>query len=244
MKVVHAVVLALAAGVVCLAETVAQPPAGEDRAAAIKQALAANQAALRQYTWVETTQISLKGEEKKKEQKQCSYGADGKVQKTPLADSAPAAAPAKEKPDRGRRGGGKVKQAVVANKIEDMKEYVERVGALVHEYVPPDPARIQAAQAAGNVKVEPSQGVTALNIVNYLKPSDLLAIGFDAAAKKIKTFNVKSYVEKPKEDDVTLTVTFATLADGTSYPQHVALDIAAKKLAIEITNSGHRKIGT
>ena len=47
--------------------------------AAIKEALAKNQAALRQYSWIETTQISLKGEVKKTEQKQCFYGAEGKV---------------------------------------------------------------------------------------------------------------------------------------------------------------------
>ena len=45
----------------------AAPP--QDRAAAIKQSLADNQAQLRQYTWIETTEISLKGEVKKKEQK-------------------------------------------------------------------------------------------------------------------------------------------------------------------------------
>ena len=28
---------------------------------------------------------------------------------------------------------------------------MEKVAALVHEYVPPDPQRIQAAQAAGNL---------------------------------------------------------------------------------------------
>src|SRR5262252_1808481 len=241
MRVAHAMILVLAAAVVCVADTFAQPPAGEDRAAAIKQALAANQAALRQYTWVETKENTLKGDEKKKEQQQCPYGADGKVQKTPLAGAEPAAAPAKAQPDRGRRGSGKVEQAIVANKIEDMKEYMEQVGALVHQYVPPDAAKIQAAQSAGNVKVEPSQGVTALNIVNYLKPDDLLAIGFDAAAKKIQTFNVKSYVEKPKEDDVTLSVTFASLADGTNYPEHVVLNVAAKQIAVTITNSGNKK---
>jgi len=110
--------------------------------------------------------------------------------------------------------------------------------------VPPDAAKIQAAQSAGNVKAEPSQGITALNIVNYLKPGDLLAIGFDTAAKKITTFNVKSYVEKPKEDDVTLSVTFASLTDGTNYPEHVVLNVAAKQIAVTITNSGYKKIGS
>src|SRR5206468_1603088 len=60
----------------------AQGPSPQERATAIKESLAQNQAALRTYSWIETTEISLKGEVKKKEQKQCSYGADGKVQKT------------------------------------------------------------------------------------------------------------------------------------------------------------------
>ena len=134
----------------------AQTP--QDRGAAIKEALASNQKALRQYTWVETTTVTLKGEVKKQEQKQCSYGADGKVQKTPL----PGAAPAKEKEQSsgGGRGGGRVGKAVVKNKVEDMKEYIEKAVALVHQYVPPDPQKIQAAQGAGNVDVQPSGATT------------------------------------------------------------------------------------
>ena len=127
-----------------------QDAAPQERAAAIKQSLAQNQAALRQYTWVETTEISLKGEVKKKEQKQCRYGADGKVQKTPLPGAAPApAAPKKE----GRSGrGGRVKEKVVENKVDDLKDYMGQVAALVQQYVPPDPQKIQAAQSAGTLQ--------------------------------------------------------------------------------------------
>ena len=83
------VALMLAGASLLLPSAFAQAPAPQDRAAAIKQALAQNQAALRQYTWIETTDIILKGEEKKQEQKQCFYGADGKVQKTPIPGEAP-----------------------------------------------------------------------------------------------------------------------------------------------------------
>ena len=100
----------------------------------------------------QTTEISLKGEVKKKEQKQCAYGADGKVQKTPIPGAAPAPAPPAQQSGGGRRGGGgRVKEAVVENKVEDLKDYMEKVAALVHEYVPPAPDKIQAAQAAGSV---------------------------------------------------------------------------------------------
>ncbi len=220
------------------AAVAAQAPSPQDKAAAIKQALAANQAALKQYSWVETTQISLKGEVKKQEQKNCYYGADGKVQKTPIPGSAPP--PQKEEKGGGGRG-DRLKKKVVENKIEDTKEYMEKVAALVHQYVPPDPQKIQAAQAAGNLAVEPSGTLANLTVKNYVKPGDALAIGFDSGAKQIRTYKVTSFVEDPKDDAVALAVTFANLADGTNYPQQTVLDVAAKNIQVKITNSGYKK---
>jgi hypothetical protein len=221
----------------------AQAPAGDKQARieALKQSVAANQAALKQYTWVETTVVSLKGEVKKQEQKQCSYGADGKVQKTPMPGAQPQPA-AQEKGGGGGRRGGRMKQKIVANKVEEMKEYMEKVAALVKEYVPPDPQRIQAAQAAGNVDVQPAaQGPTVLTLKNYFKPQDALSLGFDATAKKIRTYNVNSYVENPKDDVVTLAVTFGSLDDGTSYPQQVVLDVKDKNIQVKVSNGGYQK---
>ena len=61
----------------------------QEKVAALKQSLAQNQAALKQYSWTESTEISLKGEVKKREQKECHYGPDGKVVKTPIAGGEP-----------------------------------------------------------------------------------------------------------------------------------------------------------
>jgi hypothetical protein len=228
-----ALLLPLALG----ALTFAQAP--EDRSAAIKEALAKNQAALRQYTWIETTTISLKGEVKKKEQKQCSYGPDGKVQKVPIPGQAAPPQQAQEK--GGGRRGGRLKKEIVENKVEELKEYMEQAAALVHQYVPPDPQKIQAAQGAGNVSVQPAGGVTTLNVKSYVKPGDSLALGFDPAAKAMRSYAVQSYVEKPKDDDLTLTVKFNSLPDGTTYPETVVLDVTAKKVVVNITNSGYKK---
>jgi hypothetical protein len=220
----------------------AQEPSTADRVAALKQSLNANQAALRKYTWVETMDVSMKGDVKKHEQKQCYYGADGTVQKTPMPGEA--AAPAQRDSGGGGRG-GRVKKAVVENKVEDLKDYMQKVVALVHTYVPPDPQKLQAAQVAGNVSMKPgAQNAAALSVKDYAKPGDLLAIGFDTAAKKLTSYSVNSYVEKPNDDVVTLAVTFATLDDGTSYPQQVLLDATAKKVQVKVTNSGYRKSGS
>jgi len=225
-----------------LAIVAAQKPDPE-RIAALKQSIAENQAALKTYKWTEATEISLKGEVKKREQKECRYGPDGKVQKTPIGGG-DAAEKKEEKGGGGRRGGGgAVKKVVVKNKVEDMKEYMEKAAALVHEYVPPDPEKIQAAAAAGNITTTPGAqgGVAAITIKDYVKKGDSLALGFDPTAKKLRSYKVQSYVEDPKDDAVSLAVTFASLPDGTNYPQQTVLDVTAKKVLVKITNSGYAK---
>ena len=230
------------------AATPAQSPAQanasrEEKIAALKQSLAQNQAALKTYTWTETTEISLKGEVKKREQKQCRYGADGKVQKTVISGGGGQEKQAEKGGGGDRRGGGRLKQAVVENKVEDLKEYMEKAAALVHQYVPPDPQKIQAAAAAGKIAMQPAsaQGLSTLTISDYAKAGDKLILGFDPAAKKLRSYQVQSYVEKPKDDAVTLGVTFASLPDGTNYPQQTLLDVAAKNVTVKITNSAYAK---
>ena len=228
---------ALLCSVALISVAAAQAP--EDRSAAIKEALARNQAALRQYTWIETTTISLKGEVKKQEKKQCVYGADGKVQKTPLPGQA--APQQQEKKGGGGRRGGRLKETIVENKVEDLKDYMEKAAALVHQYVPPDPQKIQEAQKAGNVAVQPAGGVTTLNVKSYLKSGDSLMLGFDPTAKAMRSYAVQSYVEKPKDDDLTLNVKFNSLPDGTTYPETIVLNVTAKNVVVNITNSGYTK---
>jgi hypothetical protein len=212
----------------------------QEKVAGLKQSLAANQKALQQYTWVETTEISMKGEVKKTEQKQCRYGADGKPIKTDLPDAAPA--PAQASGGGKRRGRGAVREKVVANKVEDLKEYMSNVAALVKQYVPPDAAKIQASAQAGKAALdkETTPGIVQLAITDYDLPGDKLAIAFNASAKQLAGVNVNSYLGKEK-DTVTLAVRFASLPDGVNYPAETVLVAKAKQIQVKITNSGYRK---
>lgn len=212
----------------------------QEKLAELKQSMAKNQAELKQYAWTETTQISLKGEVKKQEQKQCQYGPDGKVQKTALQGPSQ---PQQEQGGGGRKRGGAMKKAVVEKKVGEMKDYMERVAALVHEYVPPNPQKIQAAQAAGNIAITPTPPIISLNIKNYLKTGDSVTLGFNASAKNMSTYNVDSYLDDPKDDPVKLAVTFAQLPDGTTHVKQTLLNATAKKIEVKVTNSDYRKLG-
>ena len=60
-------------------------------------------------------------------------------------------------------------------------------------------------------------------------------------AKAMRSYNVKSYVEKPNDDDLTLSVKFNSLPDGTTYPETVVLNVTAKNVVVNVTNSGYTK---
>ncbi|HEU4694458.1 MAG TPA: hypothetical protein VFS23_39085 [Vicinamibacterales bacterium] len=219
------------------AETQQTGPSAQERVAALKQSMQESQTKLRQYEWIETTIISLKGEEKARTQKRCFYGADGKVQK--VAISTPGQA--QPSPASGGRR-GRVKARVVENKKDDMKEYMERAAALVQQYVPPQPADVQRAKDAGKVKASPaSSGLVRLEFPDYLKPGDRLSIDVDAAANQLRGLTVASYLDQA-EDAVMLTVQLGALPDGTSYTAQTTLDAAAKNIRVVIQNGGHRPL--
>ncbi len=224
----------------------AQPPpvqaaagGAQDKVAALKQTMQQGMAAARKYEWVETTIISLKGEEKSKKQNRCYYGADGKVQKVAL-DQAPA--PEKAESGRGGRRGARVKEKVVENKKDEMKEYMERAAALIHSYVPPDPAKIQAAKDAGRIATNPQAGgKVQLVISQYLQPGDSVTLDVDAAANRLVGLGVNTYLDKPDEA-VTLAVQMSSLPDGATYAAQTTLDVKAKNITVVIQNSGHRPV--
>ncbi len=211
-----------------------QAGGAEQHVAALKKSLASSQARLRQYEWIETTVINLKGEEKARKQNRCYYGADGKVQKVPIGD-----APEQASSGGGRRG--RLKQHIVEKKKGEMHDYMERAADLIHLYVPPNPEQIQAAKDAGKLALRPGQGRVRLEFTDYLKPGDLMAIEIDPASDSLLGLSVSTYLDKP-EDQVKLEVREGALPDGTTYTAQTTLDAPAKNIRVVIENSGYRPV--
>jgi hypothetical protein len=225
--------LAAAFGLVLLAalspgSTAQEPP--QDRVAALKQWLGQSKAQLKQYQWIQTTVITLKGEQKSSKEEQCYYGADGTVQKVPLT------APPEEKEKRGLRG------KMVEHKTEELSDSMKQAVALVKTYVPPSAEKIQAAKDAGNMSITPLPGGSSvqLNFKNYEKPGDTLSVDLDSATNRLLGIKVATYLQDPKAA-VTLNVSIASLPDGTGYASQIVLDDKAEELGVNITNSGYRK---
>jgi hypothetical protein len=220
----------------------AQQPTPAERAALLKATMEASQAVLKQYEWIETTVVSLKGEEKSRKQERCYYGADGGLQKVEIS-----ATPGVQKvevnstpPPEKKRG---LRGKIAASKQEELTDYMKNAIALVKSYVPPNPAKIQAAKDAGKVSIEllePGKRAR-LNFRDYAKPGDNLGVEVDLVSNRPLGLKVTTYLDDPK-DAVTLDVRMGQLNDGTTYSSDAALDAKAKKLTVTVKNSGYRKM--
>ncbi len=208
----------------------AQDGAAQERLAAVKQAMAANAQKLHQYQWIETTQVTLNGEQKPPTQNSCQYGPDGTVQKTPIGSPPP------------QPSGGPLMRRVIEKKQAEMKQYLGEVKSVLALYLPPDPQKMEQAKQAGNLSVNPVPGAVNLIFKNYVQPGDQLTLTFDTAEKKVSAVNVNTFMGD-SHDAVTLQVQMSSLPDGTNYAQQTVLNAAAKNLVVTTTNSNYQKLG-
>jgi hypothetical protein len=211
------------------------PPAApekKDHVTAVKQSLQSGMAAMRQYQWIETTIVSMKGEEKSRTQNNCVYGPDGKLQKTPLAP------PAEVEKKGGLRG------KVAEKKKGEISDATKEAMALMKQYVPPDPARIEAAKVAGRVlvSVPDPAGLVHVVIKDYMKAGDSITLDVNAASDRLSGVTVATFTEK--KEPVGLKIMFDAMADGTIHPAKTQLDIPSQNLTIATENSNYKKAGT
>jgi len=216
-----------------LALAAPRPAATQDikeKLAAAKAAAAQNAQAMRSYSWLEKTELSLKGEVKSTKVDSCRYGPDGKVQKTPVVTPPP--------PEK-KRG---LKGKVIAKKTGEMKEELESAAALVQRYVPPSPDKMQVVMNAGTASLsQAGPGALALKFPGYEKSGDALTLTFDTAVKALRQINVATWLEKP-EEAVTLNVTMQSLPDGLSYPGAIVMSIPSSNIEVRITKSNYQKL--
>lgn len=210
------------------ASALAQNAELQEKLAAVKQAAAENKQRLLQYRWIETTQLTLKGNQKSPTQNSCQYGPDGQVQKTSIG-------PPPQPPS-----GGKMKQRIIEKKKEEMKDYMQDVKGVLAMYVPPDPQRMQQAYQAGNVALNPVPGAVNVVFSNYAQSGDKMTLTLNTETKKITALSVDTYMGEAK-DKVTLQAQMASLPDGTNYTQQTVLTAAAKELTVTTTNSNYQK---
>jgi hypothetical protein len=196
--------------------------------ATVKESVARNQAALREFTWTQRTVTSEKGEIRRTKIATCYFRPDDQLQRTLVSES--------ERPPTG------LKEKIFELKSVALESYERRLLALREQYLPPSLRLMTAAYQAGNVALGPAgPGTITLNFKTFVLSGDSLIFDFNSAARSLRKIFVKTYLGDPK-DPVTLLASFATLPDGANYVSSTTLEEKAKGIQITIQNSGYKKI--
>ena len=202
----------------------------KETVAMIKTNLVQSKEKVKQYAWIETTKTYIKGELKSTKQNQCYYSVDGQLTKVATGGS-----------DQEKKVGG-LKGKIIANKKEEMADYIAKAIDKIKAYLPPSGEKIQQIYGAGKVSIqilEPNKKFK-LGFPDYLQQGDALSISVDKPAQKLIALNVSTYIDNP-EDKVVFDVTYKDLPDGTQYPVTTSFVAAAKDLKIVIEQSGFKK---
>ena len=219
-------------GAVALAATapvLAQNGELVQKLAAVKQAVAENRQRLQHYQWIETTQLTLKGEDQPPSKNLCQYSPGGQVQKTPIGPPPPPPS------------GGPIKQRIIERKKAEIAEYMDNVKALLAMYVPPEPQKMEQAYQAGKFSLNPAGDILNFVFRDYAQPGDQMTLSFDRAKSAIVSLNVSTYMGESK-DAVTLQVQMGSLPDGTNHVQQTILNATAKQLVVTTTSSNYQRL--
>lgn len=217
----------LATGAAASAQAVMQSV--QQQLALAAQLAAQNRTALSAYTWVETTQVSVKGEVKDTTVESCRYGPDGQVQRTQLSDDSAAMPP-------GLRG------LIAKKKAEATAASLRSAAALAHQYVPLDPARIQAVISVGGASLgQAGPGTAQLRFANYVQQGDLVTLTVDTQARLLDQIDVATWMDQPATT-VSLDVDLDSLPDGTRFPATTTLLVPSAGIQVQIRNSNYQKL--
>src|ERR1700674_1272094 len=181
--------------------------------------MAENAKRLHQYTYKQRTEVIYKGEDRIVRLNQMRFGPDGKRQATLISQTGGAAG---EATGLGHR--------IIKKKREEMKEYVDRLSALVENYLPPDPEKLRKALPTAEI----AQAGTAFSLTmkGYLTNLDSLAMLIDPATRKLKEIDLKTALDK---DPISVTAEMASTPDGPDYPSLLKIKAPAQKLEIHMS---------
>jgi hypothetical protein len=194
--------------------------------------IAENSKKLKQYTYTQKTQVYFKGELRTTKMSQVHFDpTTGEKVVVPM-DMGDAA----QQPEQGR--GGRLRERIVEKKRDEMKEYVERLVGLMHQYLPPNPDRIKAAMPRAQMTPPAGGGDAKIALSDYLKPGDTVTFSMNLQAKKLDQIAINSSLDS---DPVSFIVDFARLADDTNYPSMTNIKSEAKGLEIRVTTSDYHK---
>ncbi|MEZ5572810.1 MAG: hypothetical protein R3E64_12390 [Halioglobus sp.] len=213
----------------------AAPETSQQRVADLKAWLQASREHMRDYEWIETTTVSVDGEQKSMTEQRCYYGEEGTLVKVPLEQT---------QASEGGQGIFGIVGAIKEHKKEELLAYIDSAKQLVHEYIPLTAEKIQQATSNGYMSLqvlEPDRKVE-LKFANYLKEGDSLGVTIALPTNQLLGVSVDTYLGDNTQDAVTMNATSSVLPDGTIYVQKIVLEGSSQNVTVSVENAGYQRL--
>ena len=198
----------------------------------------ANKAALKEYSWVSTTTLSLKGEVKSTKVDQVQYDAQGQLLKTAVDQPQPQQQEAQR---RGRRH--RVKEHVVDKKKKEYEELLKGLGQLIASYthLPPEKTQAFAKSAEFSQGEGEMQGTIRIHGADVLQSGDSMTIWVDSETAMMRKVDISTAYDGKPASAVT---SFANLPGGPTYPAQTVLTYPAKEIQVTTANNEYQRLGS
>ena len=203
-----------------LAQPVFAQVANEGLANAIIAARQKNAALLKQYSWNCRTEISENGVPRDTRIDTVTWGPDGQPQHTLLTDQG------------NPIPGGFFRKRLAEREREDTEKYLKALRAFLHQYTLPTAGAVINFISSTPIP-PPAGGVLQLTGASVVVPGDTVSLSVSAPTQQTQRLSVMTFFQG---DQVSVTATFKTLANGLNYPAYLQINVPDKGLTVLIQN--------
>jgi hypothetical protein len=215
--------LLIMAGLLVLSSALQLPAqvANEGLANSIIAARQKNAAMMKQYSWNSRIEILDDGAVKDIRIDQVLYGPTGQLQQTTINDQ-PAAAPR-----------GFLRKRIADAEKEKMEKYLKSLKQALDDYTLPSSGKVIDFISKATIAAPGANGLLTITGNSVVKPGDTMTMTIAAPTWQPRSISVTTIVEG---DQVNLSATCKTLANGLNYVAFGQVDVSAKKLSLQVQN--------
>jgi hypothetical protein len=180
-----------------------------------------NAALMKQYSWNSRIEILDNGQVKDIRIDQVMYGPSGQLQQTVLNDQ-PSAMPH-----------GFLRKRIAEKEKAKMEKYLKNLKEVLDQYTLPTSGKIIDFISQATITAPDANGLLTITGNSVVKPGDTMTMTIYAPTRQPRSMSVTTFVE---EDQVNLSATFKTLANGLNYVGYGEVDVPAKNLSLQVQN--------
>jgi hypothetical protein len=215
--------LCVAAGLAacCISSKLPAQVANEGLANGIIAARQRNAALMKQYSWNCRTELEESGAVKDTRIDTVTYGPDGQPQHTLLNDQS------------NPLPRGFLRRRIAEADRKKMEDYLTGLRTFLHQYTLPTAGAVINFISTTPITAPGPDGNLQLSGANVVVPGDTVSLTVNAPTRQTRRMSIMTFFQG---DDVTVTVTFKTLASGLNYPAYIQVNVPEKNLTVLIQN--------